>query len=170
MKDLKFGWGNENTHDTCHRGISPFTVLQQVSTDQPTKHCKTQERADRATYLSTDNVRALEAERGCCPASYHWMLNLLKRYICLLTVLFDAGCSHLTEVQGVYQLLAEKIAVYDTMSAELIAKLLWRVVVDAKECFSHLGPGLPESSSIRSGTTFEAAPYECPSIARWHSY
>ena len=93
MKDLKFGcWGNKNTHDTYHRGISPFTVLQ-VSTDQQTKRRKTQERADRATYLSTDDVRALEAEPGCCPASYHGMLNLLERYICLLTMLFGAGCS-----------------------------------------------------------------------------
>jgi hypothetical protein len=100
MKDLKFGWGIENTHGTCHRGISPFMVLQ-VSTDQQTKRCKTQERADCTTYLSTDDVRALEAEPGCCPASYHGMLNLLKRNICLLTMLFGAGCSHLTEVQGV---------------------------------------------------------------------
>ena len=144
MKDLKFGWGNENTHDTCHRGISPFAVLQ-VSMDQQTKRRKTQERADRATYLSTDDVRALEAEPGCCPGSYHGMTNLLRRYIRLLTVLFGAGCSHLTEVQGVYQVLAEKIAVYETMSAELIAETLWRVFVDARECFSHLGPGLPES-------------------------
>jgi hypothetical protein len=51
MKDLKFGWGNKNTHDACHQGISSFTVLQ-VSTDQQTKRRKTQERADRATYLS----------------------------------------------------------------------------------------------------------------------
>jgi hypothetical protein len=144
MKDLKFGWGNENTHDTCHRGISPFTVLQ-VSTDRQTKRCKTQERADCATYLSTDNVRALEAKPGCCPASYHWMLNLLKRYNRLLTVLFGASCSHLTEVRGVYQALAEKIAVYETISAELIAETLWRVFVDARERFSHMGPGLPES-------------------------
>ena len=42
-------------------------------------------------------------------------------------------------------MLAEKIAVYETMSAELIAETLWRVFVDARECFSHLGPGLPES-------------------------
>ncbi len=144
MKDLKFGWGNKNTHDRCHRGISPFTVLQ-VLTDQQTKRCKTQERADCATYLSADNVRALEAEPGCCPSFYHGVLDLLKRYICLLTVLYGAGCSHLTEVQGVYQVLAEKIAVYETMSAELIAKMLWRVFVDVRECFSHLGPGLPES-------------------------
>lgn len=44
-----------------------------------------------------------------------------------------------------YHVLAEKIAVYETMSAELIAETLWRVIVDAKEYFSHLGPGLPES-------------------------
>ncbi len=42
-------------------------------------------------------------------------------------------------------MLAEKIAVYETMSAELIAETLWRVFVDARECFSHLGPGLPIS-------------------------
>jgi hypothetical protein len=52
---------------------------------------------------------------------------------------------HLTEVQGVYQELAKKNAVYETMSAELIAETLWRVFVDAREYFSHLGPGLPES-------------------------
>jgi len=144
MKDLKLGWGNENAHDTCHRGISPFAVLQ-VSMDQQTKRRKTQERADRATYLSTEDVRALEAEPGCCPGSYYAMLTLLRRYIRLLTVLFGAGCSHLTEVQGIYQVLAEKVAVYETMSAELIAEILWRVFVDARECFSHLGPGLPES-------------------------
>ena len=60
MKDLKFGWGNKNTHDTSHRGISPLTVLQ-VLTDQQTKCCKTQELADCATHLSTDDVRALES-------------------------------------------------------------------------------------------------------------
>ncbi len=50
MKDLKFGWGNKNTQNTCHRGISPLTVLQGVSTDQQTKRRKTQEWADQANY------------------------------------------------------------------------------------------------------------------------
>ena len=144
MKDLKFGWGNENTYDTCHRGITPFAVLQ-VTMEQQTKRRKTQERADRATYLSTEDVRSLEAEPGCCPTSYLAMLNLLKRYIRLLTVLFGAGCSHLTEVQGIYQVLAEKMAVYESMSGELIAETLWQVFLDARDCFSYLGPGLPES-------------------------
>ena len=145
IKDLKFGWGNENTYDTCHRGISPFAVLQ-VSMEQQTKRRKTQERADRATFLSTDDVRTLETEPGCCPPSYYGMLNLFKRYIRLLTVLFGARCSHLLEVQGVYQALAEKVAVYETMSSELVAETIWQVFLDARDCFSHLGPGLPESA------------------------
>ena len=41
-------------------------------------------------------------------------------------------------------MLAEKIAVYETMSAELIVEMLWQVFMDAMECFSYLGPGLPE--------------------------
>ena len=107
MKDLKFGLGNKNTHNTCHRGISPFAVLQ-VSMDHQTKQRTTQERVNRATYLSTDDVRALEAEPGCCPASYHGMMNSLKRSIRLLTVLFRAGCLHCIQVQGVCQVLAER--------------------------------------------------------------
>jgi hypothetical protein len=51
MKDLKFGWGNKNTYDTCHWGISPFAVLQ-VLMEQQTKRWKTRERAERATFLS----------------------------------------------------------------------------------------------------------------------
>jgi hypothetical protein len=145
MKDLKFGWGNENTYDTCHRGISPFAVLQ-VSMEQQTKRRKTQERADRATFLSTDDVRSLEAEPGCCPPNYYGMMSLLKRYIRLLTVLFGERCSHLLEVQGVYQVLAEKVGVYELMSSELVAETIWQVFLDARECFSYVGRGLPESA------------------------
>ena len=49
------------------------------------------------------------------------------------------------EVQGFYQILAEKIAVYKSISAALIAETLSQVFADTRECFSHLGPGLPES-------------------------
>ena len=145
MKDLKFGWGNENTYDTCHRGISPFAVLQ-VSMEQQTKRRKVQERADRATHLSTDDVRSLEGDPGCCPGSYYNMLSLIKRYIRLLTVLFGAGCTHLLEVQAVFQVLSDKSAIYESMSAALVAETLWQIFIDAREYFSHHGPNLPVST------------------------
>ena len=145
MKELKFGWGNENTYDTCHRGISPFAVLQ-VSMEQQTKRRKVQERADRATYLSTDDVRSLEGDPGCCPGSYHSMLTLIRRYIRMLTVFFGAGCTHLLEVQAVYQVLSDKSAIYEAMSNELVAETLWQIFIDAREYFSHHGPTLPVST------------------------
>jgi hypothetical protein len=70
------------------------------------------ERAECATFLSTDDVsKSLEAEPRCCPPTYYEMLSLLKRYIRLLNVVFGTRCAHLLEVQGVYQVLAEKAAV-----------------------------------------------------------
>ena len=165
MKDLKFGWANENTYDTCHRGISPFAVLQ-VSMEVQNKRRKIQERADRATYLSTDDVRSMEAEPGACPHGYYGMLNLIRRYIRMLTVLFGPGCVHLLEVQGVYQVLSDKAGVYETMSGELVAETLWQIFIDAREYFSQTGPELPVSQlfalrdSIRSCTLKETI--NCP--------
>ena len=79
---------------------------------------------------------------------------LLKRYIRLLTVLFGAGCSHLTEVQGIYQVLAEKMAVYEVMSGELIAETLWQVFLEARECFTSAiwDRVCPSPSCSRCGT------------------
>ena len=134
--------------------------------DGPANEASQDTGAGRSGYLlSTDDVRALEAEPGYCPASYHVILNFLKRNIRLLTVLFGAGCSHLTEVQGVYQVLAEKITVYETMPRRC-GKCLWT----SGSASATWGLASRSPSSIRSGTTFKAAPYECPSIARWRSY
>ena len=137
-KDLKFGWGNENTYGTCHRRISPFTVLQQVSMEQQNKcQHKVQKFADWATHLSTDDVpQSMEANPGCCPGSYYNMLSLIWHYICMLTVLFGAGCGHLIEVQGVFQVFADKSAVYELMTGKLVAEMLWQIFIDALVCFS----------------------------------
>ena len=145
MKDLKFGWGNENTYDTCHRGISPFAVLQ-VSMEQQMKRRKINERAMRATHLSTEDIRTLEGDPGSCPETYHTMLTLIRRYIRMLTVFFGNGCSHLLEVQAVFQVLSEKAMVYETMNAELVAETLWQIFIDAREYFSNNGPNLAQST------------------------
>ena len=77
---------------------------------QQNKRRKVRERADWATHLSTDDVRSMEADDpGCCPGSYYNMLSFkIRRYIRMLTVLFGAGCGHLIEVQGVFQVFADK--------------------------------------------------------------
>jgi hypothetical protein len=134
MKDLKFGWGNENTYGTCHRRILPFTVLQ-VSMEQQDKCRKVQKCADGATHLSTDVVQSMEADLGCCPGSYYNMLSLIWHYIRMLTgLLFGAGCVYLIEVQGVFQVFADKSTVYELMTGELVAETLRQIFIDAPVC------------------------------------
>ena len=65
------------------------------------------------------------------------MLSLIWHYIRMLTVLFGAGCGHLIEVQGVFQVFADKSAVYELlMTGELVAETLWQIFIDAPACFS----------------------------------
>ena len=45
-----------------------------------------------------------------------------------------------------FQVLSDKVMVYETMGAELVAETLWQIFIDARECFSHHGPALPEST------------------------
>ena len=137
---------------------------------QQTESCKTQERADRATYLSMDDVRALEAKLGCCPASYHGMTNFLKRYIRLLSALFGAGCSHLTRCRASIRYSRKRLRCTRRCRPSCSTKRCGNDVGRAdrrnvvasvsghpgvlqrgeclwtpRECFSHRGPGLPES-------------------------
>ena len=129
MNDLKFGWGNKNTHNPCcHQGILPLCgppSLHGPTNKTPQDPWPGKGRSCLFVYRRSQGSTGRQA--GCSMTSCHGMTNLLKRYICLLTVLFGVDCSqHLAEVQGVYQLLAEKIAVYELMSAELIVETLWR--------------------------------------------
>jgi hypothetical protein len=69
---------------------------------------------EQHTFRPADVVREMEAEPGSFPTTYFTMLGLLRKYIRLLTVLFGAGCAHLSEVQGVYhQILSAKADVYE---------------------------------------------------------
>lgn len=98
--------------------------------EQQSKRHKIQEWADRATtYLSTDDIQEMEEEPDSCLGTYFGTLNnLIKKDIRLLIVLFGQGCAHLAEVQGVHQILSTKSAVYETMTAELVAEILVRYV------------------------------------------
>ena len=135
--------------------------------EQQNKRRKVQERADRATHLSTDDVRSMEANPGCCPGSYYNMLlSLTRRYIRMSTVLFGAGYGHVIEVQGVCQVFADKSAVYELMTGELVAETSWQIFIDARAYFSATGPALSQSQlyqlrgSIQSYTL--RATINCP--------
>ena len=146
VKELRFGYDNDLSFENCHRGISPFCVMA-VTVEHQAKRRRIQERADRATFLSTADVQTLEAEPGKCPTTYHGMRELLRRYIKLLDVLFLPTCPHAIEVRALFQLLGQMVAVYEVLQPAMVVELLWQVFIDARACFSHPGP-LPARSEL----------------------
>ena len=118
-----------------------------VTVEHQAKRRRIQERAERATFLSTSDVQTLEADPGQCPTSYHGMRELLRRYIKLLDVLFLPTCPHAIEVHALFQLLGQMVAVYESLAPAMVVELLWQVFIDARACFTHPGP-MPARSEL----------------------
>lgn len=146
VKELRYGYDNDLSYENCHRGISPFCVMA-VTVEHQAKCRQIQERAERATFLSTSDVQTLEADPGQCPTTYHGMRELLWRYIKLLDVLFLPTCPHAIEVRALFQLLGQMVAVYESLAPAMVVELLWQVFIDARACFTHPG-SMPARSEL----------------------
>lgn len=144
IKELRLGYDNDLSFENCHRGISPFAVMA-VTVEHQAKRRRIQERAERATFLSTADVQTMEAEPGQCPTTYHGMRDLLRRYIKLLDVLFSTNTPHAAEVRALYRVLGHMAAVYESIQPVMVVELLWQIFIDARSYFSHPGPDLARS-------------------------
>jgi hypothetical protein len=144
VKDLRFGYNGDLSYASCHRGISPFAVLT-VPMETQAKRRKVQERASRATFLSTMDVQTLEADPGICPSTYHGLRDLLRKYMKFLSVMFGDDCQHLQEIKGIHRSLGVMVSTYEAMSPDLVVTIVWQIFIDARSFFSHRGPGRAES-------------------------
>lgn len=139
VKELRYGYDNDLSFENCHRGISPFCVMA-VTVENQAKRRRLQERAERATFLSTTDVQIMEEEPGQCPTTYHGMRELLRRYIKLLDTLFLPTCAHAIEVRALFQELGRMVQVYESLAPAMVVELLWQIFIDARAFFSDTGP------------------------------
>ena len=140
VKELRFGYDNDLSFENCHRGISPFCVMA-VSVENQAKRRRVQEKAERATFLSTADVQTLDKEPGQCPNSYRGKRELLRRYLKLLKVLFLPMCPHALEVRALFQeLVGRMMQVYKSLAPVMVGEPLWQIFIDARACFSDIGP------------------------------
>jgi hypothetical protein len=83
VKELNFGYSNDWSYDTCHRGILPFAVIGVVMATAS----KRWRQADRFTWtnnLTLAKVAQAETLLDPLPTEYHGLVNLLHRYVELL--------------------------------------------------------------------------------------
>jgi hypothetical protein len=149
IKDLKFGWQGSSAFDSCHRGISPFSVPHS-SIEVHQRLRAMEEDADQATTTTLADVRATRTKPPPCPTDYFGLLQMLCAYIKLLMMMFGQACEHMINVTTIYYLIKARMAIFERMDRNQVAHLLWAIFTDAREYFNtpHDLMGNPPVSSL----------------------
>jgi hypothetical protein len=170
VKDLKLGWQGSNAYDSCHRGISPFSVPHS-SIEAHQRLRASEEDAEQATTTTIADVRATRTKPPPCPTDYYGLLQMLCAYIKLLMMLFGNRCEHMANVTTIYFLIRDKMAIFERMEKKHVAHLLWSIFVDARAYFNTPFDemGNPPVSSLdwliggmRSGAVHARHPFAVP--------
>jgi hypothetical protein len=135
LKELNFGYNNDLSYDTSHRGISPFTVIG-VSMLEASKRRRHADRFYRTSQLTLAEVAQSETTPDALPTEYHGLVNLLRRYVTFLRLLVGERCGHYTEVLRIAAELNARQYVFETLDSRQIASLLWQIFMDARRFFS----------------------------------
>jgi hypothetical protein len=149
IKDTKFGWQESQAYATSHRGISPFN-LPHTSIESHQALRALEEDAAMATSTTISDMKAARTGPPPCPTDYYGLLQLMCSYMKLLMMLFGANCDHLIQVSTIYFLIKERVSMFQLMSKEQVAHLLWSVFIDARTYFStpHDLMGNPPASRL----------------------
>jgi hypothetical protein len=109
-----------------------------------------EEDSARATSTTIADIRATRTKPPPCPTEYYSMLQMLCAYIKLLIMLFGPRCEHMAHVTTIFFLVKERMAMYERMTRNQVAHLLWAVFVDGRSYFStpHDHMGNPPVSTL----------------------
>jgi hypothetical protein len=135
IKELNFGYSNDISYDTSHRGISPFTVIG-VSMIMASKRRRHADRFTRTSNLTLAEVTMAETTPDALPTEYHGLINLLRRYVEFLKHVVGERCLHYIEVLRIAAELNTRQFIFETLDARQIASLLWQIFMDARRFFS----------------------------------
>ena len=149
VKELKFGWQGSTSFESCHRGISPFSVPSS-SLEVHQRLRALEEDAELATTTTLADIRATRTRPPTCPGDYYSLLQMLCSYIKLLMMMFGTACEHMTSATTIYFLLQERMSTFQMITKEQVAHLLWAIFVDARAYFNtpHDIMGNPPVSSL----------------------
>ena len=172
VKELKFGWQGITSFESCHRGISPFSVPSS-SLEVHQRLRALEEDAELATTTLAD-IRATRTRSPTCPGDYYSLLQMLCSYIKLLMMMFGTACEHVTSATPIFFLLQERMATFHVMTRDQVAHLLWAISIDARAYFNtphDIMENPPVSSLDRLiGAMIKGAPCHLPSAHQLHLY
>jgi hypothetical protein len=135
IKEVNMGFNSDLSYETCHRGISPFTVIG-ISMATASRRRRAVERINRTTNVTLEEVTLAESTPDPIPMEYHGLTALLRRYVELLKKLVGERCDHYLQVRMIAAELILKPYKFERLTAKQIASLLWQIFTDARRFFS----------------------------------
>jgi hypothetical protein len=116
LKELNFGYNNDLSYDTSHRGISPFAVIG-VSMATASKRRRQADRFTRTSNLTLAEVALAETVPDALPADYHGLVNLLRRYVEFLRHIVGERSGHYTEVRRIAAEMNARQYIFENLDA-----------------------------------------------------
>jgi hypothetical protein len=135
VKELNFGYNNDMSYDSCHRGISPFTVIG-VSMATASRRQRHADRFSRTNNLTLAEVATAETTPDALPIEYHGLVNLMKRYVEFLRHVVGERCGHYVEVLRIAAELNGRQYIFENLDQRQIASLIWQIFMDARRFFT----------------------------------
>jgi len=124
VKELNFGYRNNQTYKTCHRGLSPSTVVN-VSMSTMSSRSRKVDRLKQATFLTPTCVAAGDLFPDPILTRYIDGMELLKQYLCLLDAIARSNCHHRMMGFDITQEMMRTTHVFEESGPRQIASLLW---------------------------------------------
>jgi len=147
VKEINFGYNNDLSYESSHRGLSPFTVIG-ISMATASSRRRQAERLTRTTHLSLSDVTTADSSPDPIPTDYHGLVNLLKRYVTLLQKTVGQRCEHYLQVRRITAELNHRQQIFEGLMLRQIGSLVWQIFMDARRFFSSgtdVRGGLPQS-------------------------
>ena len=119
VKELKFCWQGSTSFESCHRGISPFSVPSSSLEVHQRLRSQVEEDVELATATTFADIRATRIRPPTCPAGdYYSLSQMLCSYIKLLMIMFGTACEHMTSATAIYFLLQERLSTFQVMTSK----------------------------------------------------
>ena len=135
VKELKFGWQGSTSFESCHRGISPFSVPSS-SLEVHQQLRALEEDSELATTTTLADIKASRTRPPTFPCDYYSLLQMLCSYIKLLMMMFGSAYEHMTSATTICFLLQERMATFQLMTKNQVAHLPWAIFIDARAYFN----------------------------------
>jgi hypothetical protein len=135
VKDLNFGFGDDRSYSTCHRGISPFTVVTVLSATAA-KRRRLELRRQECTSITWGDLPNFESSPDPLPKGFVGLLHLIRSYMALLVVVVGKKCHHYLQVKQIGIELNRNVSAFESITARNVATIVWQIFLDSRRFFS----------------------------------